>query len=130
MASASKLHGLTLSQKANQPASPPTFLTGMSSNFAAASVGFGMGSTLNNMTSGNTMSNLQNIPTTYSLQEVKEHSIQEENDQMSIAVREASEAEELEMITEVVNETKKRHKDHLKQRQLQRKQQNIAKIYQ
>ena len=86
----------------------------MSSNFAAASVGFGMGSTLNNMTGGNTMSNLQNIPTTYSLQEVKEHSIQEENDQMSIAVREASEAEELEMITEVVNETKKRHKDHLK----------------
>jgi hypothetical protein len=57
------------------------------------------------------------VPTTYSLQEVKEHSIQEENDQMSIAVREASEADELEMITEVVNETKKRHKD-LKQRQV------------
>ena len=43
------------------------------------------------------------MPTTYSLQEVKEHSIQEENDQMSFAVRDASEPEELEMIAEVVN---------------------------
>ena len=131
MASTSKLQGLVLSQKANQPASPPTFLTGMSSSFTVASAGFGMGGTLGNIAGASNMSNAQNMPTTYSLQAVKEHSIQEEeHDQLSIAVREASEAEELEMITEVVAETKKRHKD-LRQRQAtQKKQQNIARIYQ
>jgi len=78
------------------------------------------------------MSNHQNMPTTYSLQEVKEHSIQEENDQMSFAVREAEEQEELEMIAEVVNAggAKKRQKESKVKNTMKEKRQALSKIYQ
>ena len=78
-------------------------------------------------------SNHQNIPTTFSLQEVKEHSIQEEeNDQMSFAVRgNTSDHEELEMIAEVVTTTgaggaKKKQKA---KNQIKEKRQALSKIY-
>ena len=72
------------------------------------------------------------MPTTYSLQEVKEHSIQEENDQMSFAVREAEEQEELEMIAEVVNAggAKKRQKESKVKNTMKEKRQALSKIYQ